>query len=86
VLAFVFALFAPVLAGGAPHAAKNVDAAANKIDSVIFFITILLRHYSISKAEFNLQVQQPKSERRKFRLRATVCCLMLLLFSFTPWL
>jgi len=39
----VFALFAPVLAAGAPHAAKNVDAAANKINRVILFITILLR-------------------------------------------
>src|SRR4030095_8076129 len=51
---FVFALFAPVLAPGAPHAAKNVAAAANKTSRVIFFITILLRYCSISKGEFNL--------------------------------
>src|SRR6266446_3923647 len=36
----------------------------------------------IIQGEFKLQVQQAKSERRKFRLRATVCWLMLLLFSF----
>src|SRR5438552_1510297 len=41
---FVFALFAPVLAAGAPHAAKNFDAAANKINRSVFFITILLRY------------------------------------------
>jgi hypothetical protein len=56
VLAFVFA-FAPVLAAGAPHAAKNVDAAANKIKRAIFFITILLRYYSISKGGFKFEVQ-----------------------------
>ena len=40
---FVFVLFAPVLAAGAPHDAKNVDAAAYRINRVIFFIAILLR-------------------------------------------
>jgi hypothetical protein len=48
---FVFALFAPVLAAGAPHAAKNVDAAANKINRSVFFITILPRYYSIQKTK-----------------------------------
>jgi hypothetical protein len=57
---FVFALIAPVLAAGPAHAAKNVDAAANKINGVIFFITNLPRRYSISKGEFNLQVEQVK--------------------------
>jgi hypothetical protein len=46
---FVFALFAPVLTGGAPHAAKNVADAANKINQSVFFIRILPGHYSISK-------------------------------------
>jgi len=57
----VFALFAPVLAAGAPQAAKNVDAAANKINRSVFFITILLRYYSISKGEFKFEVQQVNS-------------------------
>jgi hypothetical protein len=51
----VFALFAPVLAAGSPHAAKNVDAAAARINRVIFFITILPRYDSISKGESSLK-------------------------------
>jgi len=58
---FVLALVAPVLAVGAPHAAKNVDVAANKINRSVFFITILPRSYSISKGGFKLQVQQVNS-------------------------
>jgi hypothetical protein len=36
----VFALFAPVLVGGPPHAGKNIDA-TDRMKRVIFFTTNL---------------------------------------------
>src|SRR2546428_8348065 len=57
------ALLAPVLAAGPPHAAKNVDAAANKINRSVFFITILPGHYSISKNKSPRGFEQKPSER-----------------------